>query len=137
MPPRRLCSRCRRLYRYKIPWAQAYAPPRLAPPGVTEWWSDGAESVAPLLQSNTPSLQSASRFLHITDKRFSFVHRNIWIGYQRCQLVDDVSRGKAFIAPMPRHTDLVDDFSVNIEGTHPLGDQRFGANLRARTRYLA
>src|SRR5262249_42662266 len=32
MPPRRLCSRCRRLYRYKIPWAQPYAPPSLTPP---------------------------------------------------------------------------------------------------------
>src|SRR5262249_32162185 len=95
----------------------------------------GAESVAHY--SSTPTLQSASRFLQIADKRFCFVHRDIWIGYQRCQLVDDVARGKAFIAPVPRHTDLVDDFSVDIEGTHPLGDQRFGANLRARTRYLA
>src|SRR5499426_4436515 len=77
-----------------------------------------------------------SRFLHIADKRFSLVNRNVRIGYERCQLVDHIAFGKSFVTPVPGHADLVNDLTVDIEGAHPLRDKRLGANLRARAGYL-
>ncbi len=60
------------------------------------------------------------------------MHRNVRIGDQGRQLVDDVSRGQAFIAPVPGHADLMNDFAVDVEGAHPPRDQSLGADLRAR-----
>ena len=73
-----------------------------------------------------------SRFFDVAYERFPFVHRNVRIGDQGRQLVDDVSGRQAFITPVPGHADLVDDFAVDSERPHPPRDQSLGADLRAR-----
>ena len=53
-----------------------------------EYWFK--KPITPVLQySNTP----VSCLFHIADERFSFVHRNVRIGYEGRQLVDDVALG--------------------------------------------
>src|SRR6266496_1706802 len=77
-------------------------------------------------------LDSASRFLHITHERFSLVHRDVRIGYERRQLVDHIAFGKSFVAPVPGHADLVNDFAVDFVWLHTARDQSLGTDLRAR-----
>src|SRR4029077_7650987 len=86
---------------------------------------------------NLRSSIARSRFLDIANKRFSLMHRNVWIGYEGRQLVDHVPRGYTFITPVPGHADLVNDFAVDSEGAHPARDESFGANLGAGAGDLA
>src|SRR4030095_1906588 len=93
-----------------------------------EYWSEN-----PLLYySITPSLQCPSGFLHVAHKRFSLVYRNVRIGYEGRQLVDHIAFGKSFVAPVPGHADLVDDFAVDSEGAQPPRDQSLSADLCPR-----
>ena len=82
-------------------------------------------------------MRVALSFFDITHKRLPLVHRNVRVGYQRRQLIDNVSRGQTFIAPVPRHAHLVDDFAVDLEGPHPARDQGLGADLRPRAGDIA
>ena len=63
-------------------------------------------------------MRVALSFLHVAHKRLALVHRNVRIGDQRRELVDDVAGGQAFIAPVPGHADLVDDFAVDLKRPH-------------------
>src|SRR5258705_13433425 len=76
-------------------------------------------------------MRAALSFLHVANKRLCLVHRNIRIGDERRELVDDVSSGQAFITPVPRHADLMHDFAVDSEGAHSPRDQSLSADLRA------
>src|SRR5262249_24714536 len=78
-----------------------------------------------------------SRFLHVTHKSFSLVHRDVRIGDEGRSLVDHIALRKSFVAPVPWHADLMHDLAVDSERTHPARDQSLGPNLRPRAGDLA
>ena len=67
-------------------------------------------------------MRAALGFLHVADERFSLVHGNVRIGYERRQLIDNVSRSQTLITSVPRHADLVDEFALDHEGPHSARD---------------
>src|SRR3974377_288767 len=78
------------------------------------------------------AIREALRLFHIADKRFSLVHGNIRIGYQGRQLVYHIAFGKSFVAPVPGHADLMDDFPIDLKWLHSTCDQSLGPDLCAR-----
>src|SRR6266545_2723341 len=95
---------------------------------VLEYWVKTHYSIIPVLHYS--NLHSC--FLHVANKRFSLVYRNVRIGYEGRQLVDHIAFGKSFVAPVPGHADLVNDFAVDFERLHTARDQSLGTDLRAR-----
>src|SRR5687767_10718317 len=72
--------------------------------------------------------QPASCFFDVTHEDFALVNIDIRVADKRGEIVDDIPDSYAFVPPMPRHADLMDNLATDRKRAYALGYQGLGSD---------